>query len=312
MAISFVGQVPEDERDDWIKRLSDLLPGETIRAFEDLSEADKHEIEIAVVANPEPAKLEALPNLKWIHSVWAGVERMMAELSHLDVPIVRLVDPELSRVMGEAVLAWTYYLQRDMPKYRDGQKNKAWIQHAYKYPWEVNVTLLGLGALGMEAARRLKEAGFQVNGWSRNLKEIDGISCHCGTDGLTEVLGKTDILVSLLPLTAQTRGLLSKERLSQLKSGANLINFARGPIIVDEDLIMLLDTGHIAHAVLDVFAVEPLPETDPYWSHPSVTVLPHISAPSDINSASSIVADNIASYRKTGEVPGAVDRSSGY
>ncbi len=312
MTISFVGQVPEEERDDWIKRLSDLLPEENIQAFEDLTDEEKETVEIAVVANPEPAKLEALPKLKWIHSVWAGVERMMAELAHIDVPIVRLIDPELSRVMGEAVLAWTYYLHRDMPKYRTGQQKKIWVQHPYTHPRDINVTLLGLGALGLEASQRLKSAGFQVNGWSRNLKDVEGVSCYSGDDGLKEVLGKTDILVSLLPLTAQTRGLLNVDKLSLLKSGVGIINFARGPIIVDQDLISLLDSGHISHAVLDVFETEPLPNENPFWEHTSVTVLPHISAPSDVASASVIVAGNIESYRKTGNVPASANWSKGY
>jgi glyoxylate/hydroxypyruvate reductase A len=117
MTIAFVGQIPEDEMRGWTRRLSALLPDETITPFAELSDEGKTKAELAIVANPDPAEIAALPNIKWIHSVWAGVERMMAELSDVDAPIVRLTDPELSRTMAEAVLAWTYYLHRDMPNY---------------------------------------------------------------------------------------------------------------------------------------------------------------------------------------------------
>lgn len=312
MTIAFVGQIPEDEMRGWTRRLSALLPDETITPFAELSDEGKTKAELAIVANPDPAEIAALPNIKWIHSVWAGVERMMAELSDVDAPIVRLTDPELSRTMAEAVLAWTYYLHRDMPHYQQAQAEKKWAPIEYFKPSQKQVTILGLGALGNAAAVKLKEAGFKVAGWSRRPKRIDGVDCYDGDAGLREVLKTTDYLVCLLPLTPGTRGLLNKELLALLPQGAGLINFARGPIIVTEDLLQMLASGNISHAVLDVFDTEPLPQDNPYWTHPSVTVLPHISAPTDTDTASKIVAGNIRAYRETGQIPPAVSREDGY
>ncbi|MBO6827796.1 MAG: glyoxylate/hydroxypyruvate reductase A [Sneathiella sp.] len=312
MVLAFVGQISEEEMDGWISRLSKLLPDETIKPFAKMSADEKEAADIAIVANPNPAEIEALPNVKWIHSVWAGVERMMAELAGVTVPIVRLTDPELSRTMAEAALVWVYYLHRDMPHYRKAQSEKVWAPVDYFKPSQKQVTLLGMGALGSAAAERLKDAGFKVAGWSRRPKIIEGVECYHDESGLLEVLAKTDYLVCLLPLTPETRGLLNKEKLSLLPKGAGVINFARGAIINDADLMALLDQGHISHAVLDVFMTEPLPAENPYWSHPSVTVLPHISAPTDSETASQIVAGNIVSYRQSGEIPPSVNRNDGY
>jgi len=312
MTIAFVGQIPDDEMAGWVDRLSVLLPNENVVPFANLTDEDKAEAELAIVANPDPAEIAALPKLKWIHSVWAGVERMMAELKEVEVPIVRLTDPELSRTMAEAVLAWTYYLHRDMPHYQKAQTAKQWSPVEYFKPSQKRATVLGLGALGNASAQKLKEAGFQVSGWSRRPKVIDGVNCYDGDEGLKEVLEKTDYLVVLLPLTPETKGLLNKEMLSLLPKGAGVINFARGPIIVGEALRDLMDSNHISHAVLDVFDVEPLSEDSPYWTHPSVTVLPHVSAPTDTDTASQIVAGNIQTYRENGEIPPAVSRKEGY
>ncbi|MGE7371131.1 2-hydroxyacid dehydrogenase [Neorhizobium sp. NPDC001467] len=296
----------------WKDALSEALPEETLMAFREMTPQQRDAAEMAIVANPDPAQVAQLPNIAWIHSLWAGVERLVAELGADAPPIVRLVDPELARVMAEAVLAWTYYLHRDMPAYRKSQQAGQWAPRDYRHPRDITVGLLGLGELGRAAAGRLQAAGFDVIGWSRREATLEGAKTFCGEDGLVQVLAASDILVCLLPLTGETRGLLDARRLAQMKHGAAIVNFARGPIIVDADLIAALDAGRLSHAVLDVFEQEPLPAVSPFWAHPAVTVLPHISGPTDRFTAAGIVAANIRRWRQTGELPKTIDRSAGY
>lgn len=296
----------------WCDALSASMPNESIVPFGDLTAADKAAVEIAIVANPDPVEVAELHGLVWIHSLWAGVERLLSELGQAAPPIVRLVDPELARTMAEAVIAWTYYLQRDMPAYRRQQEQHVWAQRAYRHPRDITIGLLGLGALGVAAAARLTGAGFSVKGWSRSPKALEEIEAYSGESALDEVLSTSDIVVCLVPLTSETRGLINARRMGVMKKGASLINFSRGPVVVAGDLIAALETDHLSHAVLDVFDVEPLTSTSIFWSHPNVTVLPHISAPTDRETAVTIVAANIETYRLTGAVPATVGATRGY
>jgi len=296
----------------WLGYLRHAMPDETIDCFHSLTPAQRADVDLAIVANPDPSDLTQLPRLVWVQSLWAGVERLVAELGDFPRPIVRLVDPELARTMAEAALAWTYYLFRDMPLYAAQQRDREWVQHPYKRPDRTTVGVLGLGELGTAAAFHLRDAGFNVAGWSRQQKDLSGVTCCSGDAGLNDLLAQSEILICLLPLTDRTRGLLNAERLRRLPKGARIVNFARGPIIDNAALIAALDSGHIRHAVLDVFEVEPLPAASPFWGHPSVTVLPHISASTDPESAVMIVADHIAAYRRDGTIPQAVDVARGY
>ena len=288
------------------------MPDEVIVPFDTLEAQQKAACTVAIIANPDPADIAQMPELKWIHSVWAGVERVVADLGHTDLEIVRLVDPQLADTMAEAVLAWTMYLHRDMPAYAQLQREKVWKTLDYTQAPQRSVGVLGLGALGDAAAKRLLASNFRVSGWSRSKKEVAGVTCFAGADELQAMLRETDIVVCLLPLTAETKGLLNAERLAWMKPGAQLINFGRGPIIEDDALKAALDSGAIKHAVLDVFALEPLPPTQWQWSHSAVTVLPHISAPTDRETASAIVAANITAYRSFGTVPPSVNTQRGY
>ena len=297
---------------EWISALQAAMPNERVVPFAELDAAAREACTVAVVANPRPEDLRLLPKLQWVHSVWAGVERMLADRRDSDLKIVRLVDPQLADTMAEAVLAWTLYLHRDMPRYAALQRERLWQPLDYMRPQDKTVSLLGLGALGETAAKRLLASGFKVQGWSRTLRAMDGVAGFAGEGGLSRMLASTDILVCLLPLTAETRGLLNDAALGQLKPSASLINFARGAIVDDDALRRALDAGTVSHAVLDVFATEPLPAESWHWAHPNVTVLPHISAPTDRKTASRIVAANIAAYRASGIIPTSVDRVRGY
>jgi glyoxylate/hydroxypyruvate reductase A len=310
--IPFISRIDTSEQNTWIRLLSSFMPDETILPFADLTEEQQQCCDIAIVANPDPQDLLALPNLKWVHSLWAGVEGMMNELSSPSFSIVRLVDPELAQTMSEAVLAWTLYLHRDMPVYGKQQLERTWLQQPMVRAQDRRIGILGLGELGKLSAKRLADNSFSVSGWSRTAKKIEGIHCFHGEDGLTSLLNQSDILVCLLPLTQETTGLLNEQRLSLLPQGASLINFARGPIVDDQALLGKLEQGHVSHAVLDVFMQEPLPEAHPYWQNSKVTVLPHISAPTHPQSASNLVAENIKRYRLDGTIPAFVDPILGY
>lgn len=311
--VPFVSSASPDERQSWREALPKALDGiADVKPFEDLTEDQRAEARVAIVANPDPANVAALPNLVWVQSLWAGVERLMGELPANGPKIVRLTDPQMAETMSEAVLAWTLYLHRGMPRYIAQQRQKVWQDHALERPQERTVGVLGLGKLGAAAALRMKANGFNVLGWSRTEKSIEGIACRHGRAGLLEVLGQSDFIVLLMPLTDETRGLLGQDELSACKKGASIINFARGPIIDTAALINKLDNGPLGHAVLDVFDEEPLPPSSPLWDHDKVTVLPHISAPTIISTASRIVADNIGRYYEDGTIPPAVDRERGY
>lgn len=310
--IAFVSQLGAAEEKQWIEKLATRLPGETLVRISDMTLVQKQNTKIAIVANPDPADILDLPNLIWIHSVWAGVERLVSELEEGTFEIVRLVDPELARTMAEAVLSWSLYLHRDMPAYAAQQRSHVWNERPYIKASDRTVGILGLGTLGIASAHLLAQFGFSVMGWSRSSKVIEGIATRSGPDGLADIVSKSDILVSLLPLTVQTQGLIDKKIFDQLPDQAGFINFGRGAVVSTDDLVDALDKGSLSHAVLDVFKVEPLPIDSLLWDHQDITILPHISAPTDMDTASDIVSQNIRTYRDSGALPQTIDRQRGY
>ena len=308
--IALVGRFAPGEEQRWLEALSRAMPSERVLAAHYIDAPGS--VELAVVASAEPTALAGMTSLRWIQSLWAGVERLVAEPALAHLPIVRMVDPELARAMAEAVLAWTLYLHRDMPAYLAQQRAQQWIQRRYVRPSARRVGLLGLGAIGREAARVLVSAGFAVSGWSATPKRLHGIDCLHGRDGLDALARETDILVCLLPLTPHTRHIVDAELLGLLPHGAALVNAGRGPLVDTGALLDALDAGRLSHAVLDVFDEEPLPADSALWSHPGVTVMPHVAAVTDPDTASLVVAANVRGWRETGRIPEAVDRQRGY
>lgn len=310
--VPFVHGLSDADKRLWISSISDAMPAIDIRPLADLSASERANAEVAIVANPDPADLAALPNLKWVQSLWAGVERLLQSMPDPSVEIVRLIDPQLAITMSEAALAWTLYLHRDMPRYARQQVQANWQQHLLPIAAQCRVSVLGLGQLGQTAALRLVANGFDVRGWSRNQKTLEGVQTDCGPEGMSRVLSQTDILIMLLPSTPATRNLLDGSALDRLPKGAQVINFARSDIIDTKALTKRLSSGQIKHAVLDVFAQEPLPPSDPLWAHPSLTVLPHISAPTNHETAAAIVAEHLKRWFDHGAMPTPVSRRDGY
>ena len=309
--IPFISQLKRSEQEQWIQQLNLLIDQVEIVLPDQMSEADKCEVEMVIAANPSEEQITQFPNLVWTQSLWAGVEKLVKILPD-NVTLVRLIDPQLAETMAEAVVAWTLYLQRNMPFYAQQQQNKTWKQLPAKLARETRVSVLGAGELGVKALNYLAKFSYQLKYWNRSNKQLENVKHYQGRSGLQAMLSKTDILISLLPLTEETHGLLNDETLKWLPRGAQIINFSRGAILDTSSLLPLLENGSIAHAVLDVFEQEPLPSSSELWDHPSITVLPHISAPTNIISASHIVASNINEYLMTGQLPESVDRNKGY
>ena len=310
--VPFISMLPKADIDQWLKILKKKLPKERIVKFSNLKKSDYKKIDVAIVANPNPTEVKKLLNLKWIQSVWVCVEKLVESFKSERVKIVRLVDPEMNRTMSEAVLSWVLYLHRDMHFYQVQQNKRVWKEADYIKPSKKIVSIIGLGELGSASAAKLIENGFNVCGWSRGKKNIKKVKSFTGELGLKNMLKQTDILVCLIPLTRNTKYLLNYKMLSYLKKGASIVNFARGAIINAKDLVKHLNSGRIKHAVLDVFEQEPLPKTSILWKHKNVTVLPHISAHTDMDTASSIVCKNIKMYRLKNRIPKSVDMTRGY
>jgi glyoxylate/hydroxypyruvate reductase len=310
--VPFVHRLNDDQEAAWLAALRAAAPGLDIIASRTLTWQQADAAEVAIVANPDPDALAPLPKLKWVHSLWAGVETLMPALEGSGLKVARLVDEVLSETMAEAVLAWTLYLHRDMPRYHDQQTSQTWQQWPVMRACDRTIGVLGLGHLGALAAARLAAHGFRVLGWSRSPKMIDRVTTCSGEDGLMDLLSQADIVVALLPATPETTGLLNAARLSAMKQGASLINFARGAILDHDALVACLNSGAMSHAVLDVFVAEPLPSQSPLWTHPSITVLPHISAPTNKKSAAGQVTSAITAWFANGTEPTFVEAGRGY
>ena len=310
--VPFISNLSKSEVDQWVKVLKKKLKGTEVVKFSSLKKSDYKKVEVAIVANRNPKEIKKLTNLKWIQSIWVGVENLVESFKGESTKIVRLIDPEMSRTMAEAVLSWVLYLHRDMYFYRVQQNKSVWKALSYVKPSKKVVSFIGLGQLGSASANKLLENGFKVCGWSRSKKSIKNIKSFTGYLGLKKMLGQTDILVCLIPLTQNTKYILNNKTLSYLKKGACVINFARGAIINTKDLLKYLNSGRIHHVVLDVFEKEPLPKKSILWKHKKVTILPHISANTDLETASDIVAKNIKIYQLKKKIPKSIDLVRGY
>lgn len=254
--------------------------------------------------------LSPYENAKAALGLWAGVETIISNPT-LTMPYARMVDRGLTEGMVEWVTGHVlrHHLGMDADICRfDGQ----WEKHVPPLARQRKVGILGLGELGAACAQALAGLNFDVAGWSRRLKEIEGVACHAGDTGLDAVLGRSEILVLLLPHTAATENLLNADTLAQLPQGAVILNPGRGALIDDDALLSALDAAQIGHATLDTFRTEPLPEDHPYWRHPRVTVTPHIASETRASTASQVIAENIRRGEAGEPLLHLVDRGAGY
>jgi glyoxylate/hydroxypyruvate reductase len=311
MTVLVAADFSTDEWAAWWPALVAALPGEQL--LRDATEAQRAHVDIALVANPPVDALRGLPQLRFIQSLWAGVDRLLLDASvPVSVPIARLVDPAMSAAMAETALWAAIALHRGFFDYAAQQRSARWQQHAQQRADEVNVVVLGLGQMGRSAAQAIARHGYVVSGWSTRDALVEGVSTGSGVAALHTMLASAHIVVNLLPLTPATHGVFNAQMLARMRRGASLVNLARGAHVVDADLIAALNSGHLRRAVLDVFATEPLPPGHPYWRHEQVTVLPHVAAQTDPRSAALIAAHNLRAVR-AGQVPAhLVDRARAY
>ncbi len=297
MNILLCGQFETAELHAWQRSLRAALPGTRwLNREQALGCAEA--VPVAVVANPPPGSLQGLPGLRLIQSLWAGVDRLLADPTlPAGVPIARMVDPAMNAAMAETALWATLALHRGFFGNAMAQRSAQWLQQEQRRADTARVLVLGLGQMGGAAARAIATHGYRVLGFSLQRREptaeLPRIDCHHGMDALHTLLPRCDIVINLLPLTEATRGLLDAGFFARLKRGASIVNLARGAHVVDADLLAALDSGQLQHAVLDVFHTEPLPAGHAFWSHPRVTVLPHVAAQTDPDSAARVVADNV-------------------
>ncbi len=247
---------------------------------------------------------------KAVLSLWAGVEAIVGN-DTLTMPLCRMVDPGLTAGMVEWVVGHTlrYHLELDRCL---AMQNGEWAPLVPPLAQSRPVTILGLGALGQACAQALHALGFPVTGWSRSEKAIENIHCLHGQEGLKQALSTAQIVILLLPDTPATENTLNAQTLAALPKGARIINPGRGPLIDDQALLDALNQGHVAHATLDVFRIEPLPKDHPYWAHPNVTVTPHIAAETRPKTACDVIAENIRRGEHGEPFLNLVDRNAGY
>ena len=259
-----------------------------------------------------PGDIARYRNLEVLFCIGAGVDQLKQDSLPDHVALVRMVEDGIIRMMQEYVTLGVLTLHREILAYRELQKQSAWQPLAAPQAAGRRIGFLGLGILAQAAIERLKPFQFPLAGWSRSNKQIDGVTCHHGPDGLADFLAETDILVCLLPLTDETRGILNAELFSQLPAGARLLHVGRGPQLDQTGLIEALDSGRLAAAMLDVTDPEPLPADHPLWQHPKVAITPHIASVTQPETAAHSVIENIQRHRAGETLIGLVDRTRGY
>jgi len=309
MALLFRSTVDSAAR--WRAQLTRLTQELEVRMWPEIG--DPAAIDYALVWRPEPGFLASLPNLKLILSLGAGVDHLLGDPRlPLHLPIVRLVDPHMTDAMSEYVALQVLRLHRRDLDYRTQQEAGVWRELDQQNAGKRRVGILGLGELGQDAAKKLKALEFDVAGWSCSEKAVTGVRSYAGAAGLAPLLGRSDIIVCLLPLTAETEGILNSSTLALLPKGAALVNAARGAHLVEEDLLAALASGQISAAVLDVFREEPLPVDHPFWHHPRVIVTPHVAAFTNPTTAAPIILDNIRRFEEGRPLLNRVDPARGY
>ncbi|MGH6992033.1 MAG: 2-hydroxyacid dehydrogenase [Caulobacteraceae bacterium] len=295
----------------WSGALASVLPDVELRFEPDRGAAE--EIDYILAWNMPPGFLRAFPRLRAIFSLGAGVEKLLADTTiPPDIPVVRMVDAGLGRAMSEFVLMSVLFHHRRMGEFAAQQRAQRWRPLSVPPAEQRTVGVLGLGELGVASARRLVEQGFRVRGWARRERRIEGIDVFAGDLEFSAFLSGCEILVCLLPLTVETRGILNSTTIARLPHGAALINVARGGHLVEDDLIAALDEGRLSAATLDVFETEPLPAGHRFWSDPRITIIPHSAALTEPPTAARRIAENIALDAKGEAMKWVVDRTAGY
>jgi glyoxylate/hydroxypyruvate reductase len=313
---AFVFITPTWDSKAWANAMQQAMPQRDIRTWPDMGAVT--DISYAAAWLPPPNVVKSLPNLKVIFSLGAGVDAILSDPTlPQGVPIVRVNDSDLTNRMSEYVVMHCLIHMRQQRRLDTQQRDKNWHGFEQHAASAMTVGMMGLGVLGTDAVAKLRIMGFNVVGWSRSPKKIDGVTCYAGQKELSAFLGETDILVSLLPATAATDGIINRDLIRRLSRkgpfGAPvLINAGRGRQQNEDDILDCLNSGELHAATLDVFRKEPLPPDHPLWSHPRVTVTPHAAADSEPAVICRYVASQIARFERGGKLENLVDVTRGY
>jgi glyoxylate/hydroxypyruvate reductase A len=308
-AIAYVSRDTDGQL--WKKAFEAGLGPVDFRTLENLG--NKADIEVVLAWKPPAGLITSFPNVRMIVSLGMGVDHLLADDKlPAGVPITRIMDDGLVGQMSEYAIYWALRHHRDIDKYAASQRAKQWKVEDFIDTIHRRIGILGLGTIGQDTANKIAALGFPTAGWSRTQKTLPGIETFHGPDGLGRLLARSDILINVLPLTRDTKGLLDAKLFAALPKGAYLINMARGGHVVDEALLAALDSGHLSGAALDVFNTEPLPPEHRYWTHPKVQVTPHIAGATNPRTASPGVIENIKNLRAGKPLIHTVDPKSGY
>lgn len=313
---AFVFITPTWDGATWAKEMRVAMPGHDIRIWPEMGRLD--DILYAAAWLPPPDVVKSLPNLKVIFSLGAGVDAILRDTTLPEgVPIVRVNDADLTSRMSEYVVMHCLMHLRQQRRLDAAQRKGNWLSYAQCAAGAMTVGIMGLGVLGRDAAAKLRMMGFNVVGWSRSAKRVDGVTCYAGGKELDAFLAETDILVSLLPATVETDGIINRNLIRKLSRkgpyGAPvLINAGRGRQNNEAEILAALDAGELHAATLDVFQTEPLPEDSGFWTHPRVTVTPHNAADSEPPVICRYVAAQIARFESGKPLENLVDRTRGY
>jgi len=308
MAILYRGDRRRGEA--WRSRFGERLPEVEFRMWPDVGDAG----DVRFIATWEPIDDlgKRFPNLEVLFSTGAGVDQFERAGIPPGVQLVRLIDPAIIAGMREYATMATLLLFRHMLYYRQDQGRQVWQPKLPAAPDSVGVGVMGAGVLGRAVIHALRPFGFALRAWSRSAQHIAGAKCFAGGDALGDFIAGCNILICLLPLTDETRGILDRALFDAMPRGAGLINVGRGAHLCENDLLEALAAGQLSGAVLDVFHTEPLPPGHPFWAHERIFLTPHIAASTGYESAASVLIDNIRRYRRGEQMTGLVDLDSGY
>jgi glyoxylate/hydroxypyruvate reductase A len=291
-----------------LRDLRAALPGAQVTLWQ----PGDAQADYGIVWQPPQAFFDEQPRLKAAFNIGAGVDALLRLNIAPATQLVRLDDAGMAVQMAEYVCHALIRHYREFAAYEAQERSTTWSQREIAPRSDMPVGIMGLGVLGQRVAQAVAQFDFPVNGWSRSSKEVPGVSCFSGADGFDGFLAASRVLVSVLPATPETQGLINRDTLSRLQPGAYLINVARGSQLVEEDLLALLESGHIAGAALDVFRAEPLPSDHLFWSHPRVRITPHTAALTLRAESVVQIVGKLQAMQRRERVQGVVDRTRGY
>ncbi|RKJ93990.1 2-hydroxyacid dehydrogenase [Alicycliphilus denitrificans] len=292
----------------WLQGLAAALP----QAHVSVWQPGAPQADYAVVWAPPQQFIDEQPGLKALFNIGAGVDALLGLRLPPALPVVRLDDAGMAVQMAEYVCHALIRHFREFDGYEADMRAGRWGYRRPRLRQDFPVGVMGLGVLGERVARAVAQFEFPVMGWSRGPKRVEGVRCFSGAEGFDGFLAASRVLVNLLPLTPGTRDVMNRSTLSRLMPGAYVINVARGAHLVDEDLLALIDEGHVAGATLDVFRTEPLPAGHPFWNNPRITLTPHTSARTLRDESIAQIAGKIAAMQRGEPVAGIVDAARGY